>query len=101
AAPACPAIAPSRRRKSDHDGSRAKPEPVTCNGQSGSDQPSTGPHRGPAKPGRRTTWERLSRMDDLIRAGRYPNSRSLALKLGVSVRTIKRDLDYLRRQRHL
>jgi proteasome accessory factor B len=55
----------------------------------------------PSPGARRATWERLSRIDDLIRAGRYPNARTLARTLGVSVRTIKRDLDYLKRQRRL
>src|SRR5207244_651899 len=46
-------------------------------------------------------WERLSQIDDWIRSGRYPNTRSMALKLGVTERTVARDLGFMKRQRRL
>jgi len=39
---------------------------------------------------------RISRLDDELRSGRYPNSEELAAKMEVSPRTILRDIEYLR-----
>jgi proteasome accessory factor B len=50
---------------------------------------------------RRTTWERLSLIDDWIRAGKYPNARGMALKLGVAERTVMRDLEFMKNKRGL
>src|SRR3954453_821876 len=69
---------------------------------SNSRQPSPTPprRRGPHL-SRRTTWERLSVIDDLLRAGRYPSAKSMALKLGVTERTITRDINFLKTERGL
>ena len=39
---------------------------------------------------------RISRIDDELRSGRYPNSEELALKMEVSPRTILRDIEFLK-----
>ena len=39
---------------------------------------------------------RISRIDDELRSGRYPNAEKLAAKMEVSPRTILRDIKYLR-----
>ena len=41
---------------------------------------------------------RLHRIDNIIREGEYPSAKKLAEELEVSVRTINRDLDFLRDQ---
>lgn len=41
-------------------------------------------------------WERLVKLDELIRKRSYPNRPALAAELEVSERTIQRDLNYLR-----
>jgi len=50
---------------------------------------------------RRTTWERLSQIDDWLRAGGYPNTRTMARRLGVTERTVTRDLQFLKTKRGL
>src|SRR5689334_1091812 len=50
---------------------------------------------------RRTTWERLAQIDDWIASGTCPNCRSMALKLGVTERTVMRDIDHLKNHRKL
>jgi proteasome accessory factor B len=50
---------------------------------------------------RRTTWERLSQIDEWIASGTYPNCRSMALKLGVTERTVTRDLEFMKNKRNL
>ncbi len=50
---------------------------------------------------RRSTWDRLCQIDNLIRSGNYPNLRTMAARLGVTPRTITRDLDFLKKERHL
>lgn len=39
---------------------------------------------------------RLSYIDKMIKAGRYPNSRSLSVDLGVSSRTVLRDVEFMK-----
>ena len=39
---------------------------------------------------------RISQIDDIIRRGTYPSASQLAKELGVSLRTINRDLDVIR-----
>src|SRR6266850_6377268 len=56
--------------------------------------------RGP-RLDRRTTWERLSQIDDWIASGTYPSRRSMALKLGVAERTVARDLHFMKTKRKL
>jgi predicted DNA-binding transcriptional regulator YafY len=58
-------------------------------------------HSSRVRHDRRTTWERLSQIDDWIRAGGYPNARSMARKLGVTQRTVMRDLKFMKENRHL
>ena len=41
-------------------------------------------------------FDRLMQVDQQIRQGKYPNCFTLAEDLGVSVKTIQRDLDYMR-----
>jgi proteasome accessory factor B len=50
---------------------------------------------------RRTTWERLSQIVDWIDSGTYPNCRGMALKLGVTERTVTRDIEHLKTKRRL
>jgi proteasome accessory factor B len=57
--------------------------------------------RGPVPHDRRSTWDRLCHIDQWIRAGTYPNMSGMALKLGVTVRTIGRDLEFMKTKRHL
>lgn len=47
---------------------------------------------------RRIPLVRLLRLDRAIRAGSYPTAPSLARDLGVSTRTVQRDVEYLRQQ---
>src|SRR4051812_32293154 len=56
--------------------------------------------RGP-RLDRRTTWERLSQIDDMIASATYPSRRMMALKLGVAQRTITRDLHFMITKRKL
>ncbi len=62
--------------------------------------PLTHRRRGPVFD-RRTTWERLAQIDDWIASGTFPNTRSMALKLGVTERTVTRDLEHLKNNRKL
>ena len=39
---------------------------------------------------------RMVQLDELIRSGAHPNARQIAKKFGVSERTVRRDLDFLR-----
>jgi len=43
----------------------------------------------------RPSWDRMIRIHEWIRAGRFPNSPWMAKELGVSVRTVKRDVEFL------
>ena len=40
-------------------------------------------------------WERVTKIDDLLRAGKYPNCVIMAREFGVSVRTVKRDIELM------
>lgn len=44
----------------------------------------------------RPLWRRLQAIHHEIKEGRYPNASTLATRLGVSSKTVQRDLDYLR-----
>jgi len=44
---------------------------------------------------RRVAWERVTKIDDLLRAGKYPNCVTMAREFGVSVRTVKRDIEFM------
>ena len=44
---------------------------------------------------RRVAWERVTKIDDLLRAGKYPNCVMMAREFGVSVRTVKRDIEFM------
>ena len=44
----------------------------------------------------RPPWERMMRMHQLIKSGKFPNSRALAREFEVSTRTIKRDVDFMK-----
>jgi hypothetical protein len=44
---------------------------------------------------RRVAWERVTKIDDLLRAGKYPNCVTMAKEFGVSVRTVKRDIEFM------
>src|ERR1700760_2035880 len=44
----------------------------------------------------RPPLERMRRMHERIRAGRYPNCRKLADELEVSSKTVQRDIDFMR-----
>jgi len=44
---------------------------------------------------RRVAWERVTKIDDLLRAGKYPNCVIMAREFGVSVRTVKRDIELM------
>src|SRR5712671_2630632 len=57
--------------------------------------------RGPVPHDRRSTWDRLCQIDHLIRSGTYPNLGAMAARLGVTPRTITRDLDFLKHERQL
>jgi len=50
---------------------------------------------------RRFAWERMGKIDDLIRAEKYPNSVGMAQEFGVSVRTVKRDIEFMQVRRGL
>ena len=51
-------------------------------------------HDGNAK-FRRVAWERITKIDALIRAGKYPNCVRMAKEFGVSLRTVKRDIEFM------
>ncbi len=63
------------------------------------DSPS--PHRRGPRLDHRSTWQRLCRIDDWIRSGTYPNKQSMARKLGVTVRTVTRDLQFMKEEKGL
>ena len=44
---------------------------------------------------RRFAWERVTKIDDQIRAGKYPNAVRLAREFSVAVRTVKRDILFM------
>jgi proteasome accessory factor B len=44
----------------------------------------------------RPPWERMMRMHQLIKDGKYPNCSKLAREFEVATRTIKRDVDFMR-----
>jgi len=44
---------------------------------------------------RRVAWQRVTKIDDLLRAGKYPNCVTMAREFGVSVRTVKRDIEFM------
>ena len=50
---------------------------------------------------RRTTWERLCKIDDWLRAGNYPNAKTMAARLGVSEGTVRRDIKFLIEKRNM
>lgn len=50
----------------------------------------------PMKVARRFSIQRFAALDAAIRAGRYPNARSLGSELEVHPRTIQRDIEFLR-----
>ncbi|HSU56898.1 MAG TPA: WYL domain-containing protein, partial [Candidatus Dormibacteraeota bacterium] len=58
------------------------------------------PRRGPQFD-RRTTWERLSLIDEWIASGTYPSTGLMARKLGVTARTVTRDLEFMKKTRKL
>src|SRR5206468_2842106 len=45
---------------------------------------------------RRAAWGRMARIDSLLRAGKYPNSVGLAKEFGVSLRTVARDIEFMK-----
>ncbi len=61
-------------------------------------------NRVPLSPGRRAgpglysrpPLERMMRMHQRLKAGRYPNCRKLAEELEVSSKTVQRDIDFMR-----
>lgn len=55
---------------------------------------SNGPDAGPVV--RRPPLERMVQIHHAIRAGRYPNATTLAAELEVSVKSIQRDLEFMR-----
>src|SRR5207247_5752841 len=44
----------------------------------------------------RPPWERMMRMHQLIKSGKYPNCSKLAREFEVATRTIKRDIDFMK-----
>jgi predicted DNA-binding transcriptional regulator YafY len=48
------------------------------------------------RPSSRPPLERIARIDQAIRAGRWPNASTLARELEVSARTVQRDIEFLR-----
>ena len=44
----------------------------------------------------RPPWERMMRMHQLIKSGKYPNCSKLAREFEVVTRTIKRDIDFMK-----
>lgn len=45
---------------------------------------------------RRFSLQRFAALDQAVRAGKYPNARTLAVELEVSSRTVQRDIEFLR-----
>lgn len=41
-------------------------------------------------------FERMMRIHDALKAGKYPNCSQLAISIEVSTRTVKRDVDFMR-----
>src|SRR3954469_9450631 len=54
------------------------------------------PHRAAAALHSRPPLERMMRMHQRLKAGRYPNCRKLADELEVSAKTVQRDIDFMR-----
>jgi len=50
---------------------------------------------------RRVAWERVTKIDDLLRANKYPNAVQMAKEFRVSVRTVKRDIEFMIERRNL
>src|SRR5947207_9959332 len=50
---------------------------------------------------RRVAWERVTKIDALMRAEKYPNCVQMAKEFGVSVRTVKRDIEFMIERRNL
>jgi proteasome accessory factor B len=55
----------------------------------------------PALKFRRVAWERIIHIDAMLRDGKYPNSVGLARELGVSLRTIRRDIEFMKERQCL
>jgi predicted DNA-binding transcriptional regulator YafY len=45
---------------------------------------------------RRPSWERVTKIHELIKAGKYPNGRTIAEELECSRRTVKRDIQFMK-----
>jgi proteasome accessory factor B len=50
---------------------------------------------------RRVAWERVTKIDALLRAKKFPNCVQMARDFGVSVRTLKRDIQFMIERRNL
>jgi hypothetical protein len=74
--------------------------PATLHPAASVPPPAPKKRRGPASD-RRTTWDRICKIDDWIRSGTYPTAIGMARRLGVTDRTVHSDISFLRKTRGL